>query len=51
MAGSEMHYSLARPVLENPLKLLLVVAPYYKDIAEIDFFACQIQKYKNKKVK
>ncbi|XXK30028.1 6,7-dimethyl-8-ribityllumazine synthase [Rhodobacteraceae bacterium nBUS_24] len=34
MAGSEMHYSLARPVLENPLKLLLVVAPYYKDIAD-----------------
>ena len=33
MAGSETHYTLPRPVLEKPLKLLLVVAPYYKDIA------------------
>ena len=27
MAGSEMHYSLARPVLENPLKILLAGSP------------------------
>lgn len=34
MAGSETHYTLPRPVLDKPLKLLLVVAPYYKDIAD-----------------
>ena len=34
MAGSETHYTLPRPTLEKPLKLLLVVAPYYKDIAD-----------------
>ena len=34
MAGSETHYTLPRPALDKPLKLLLVVAAYYKDIAD-----------------
>ena len=33
MAGSEAHYSLKRPTFEKPLKLLIVRAPYYKNIA------------------
>jgi 6,7-dimethyl-8-ribityllumazine synthase len=32
MAGSE--YSLPRPAFERPVKLLLVVAPFYRDIAD-----------------
>lgn len=34
MAGTETHYSLARPEFDKPVKLLIVVAPYYKDIAD-----------------
>ncbi|MCE8007769.1 6,7-dimethyl-8-ribityllumazine synthase [Aestuariivita sp.] len=34
MAGSETHYTLPRPAFDNPVKLLIVVAPYYKDIAD-----------------
>jgi len=34
MAGSETHYTLPRPVFEKPVKLLIVVAPYYKNIAD-----------------
>lgn len=34
MAGNEQHYILPRPVLDAPAKLLIVVAPYYKDIAD-----------------
>lgn len=34
MAGSELHYSLDLPVFDKPVKLLIVVAPYYKDIAD-----------------
>ncbi len=34
MAGSETHYTLPRPVFDKPVKLLIVVAPYYKDIAD-----------------
>lgn len=34
MAGSETHYVLARPEFDKPVKLLIVVAPYYKDIAD-----------------
>lgn len=34
MAGSESHYILPRPVFDKPVKLLIVVAPYYKDIAD-----------------
>jgi len=34
MAGSETHYTLARPEFDKPVKLLIVVAPYYKDIAD-----------------
>ena len=33
MAESETHHSLERPTFEKPLKLLIVRAPYYKDIA------------------
>jgi 6,7-dimethyl-8-ribityllumazine synthase len=34
MAGSETHYTLPRPSFDTPVKLLIVVAPYYKDIAD-----------------
>jgi 6,7-dimethyl-8-ribityllumazine synthase len=34
MAGSEQHYVLPRPTFDRAPKLLIVVAPYYKDIAD-----------------
>ncbi len=34
MAGTERHYVLPRPEFETPPKLLIVVAPYYRDIAD-----------------
>lgn len=34
MAGTETHYILPRPEFDKPVKLLIVVAPYYKDIAD-----------------
>ena len=34
MAGSEQHYQLERPSFDRPVKVLIVVAPYYKDIAD-----------------
>lgn len=34
MAGSETHYILPRPSFDRPVKLLIVVAPYYQDIAD-----------------
>ncbi len=34
MAGHETHYTLPLPKFEQAPKLLIVVAPYYKDIAE-----------------
>ena len=34
MAGSETHYTLPLPGFDKPVKLLIVVAPYYKDIAD-----------------
>ncbi|NRB34816.1 MAG: 6,7-dimethyl-8-ribityllumazine synthase [Rhodobacteraceae bacterium] len=34
MAGSETHYTLPRPSFDEAPKLLIVVAPYYKDIAD-----------------
>ena len=34
MAGTETHYTLPLPVFDRPVKLLVVVAPYYKDIAD-----------------
>lgn len=34
MAGSETHYTLPLPEFEKPVKVLIVVAPYYKDIAD-----------------
>ncbi|HMO08270.1 MAG TPA: 6,7-dimethyl-8-ribityllumazine synthase [Paracoccaceae bacterium] len=34
MAGSETHYSLPLPAFDKPVKLLIVVAPYYRDIAD-----------------
>ena len=33
MAG-QSHYTLDRPVFDPPVKILIVVAPYYKDIAD-----------------
>jgi len=34
MAGSETHYTLPLPGFDKPVRLLIVVAPYYKDIAD-----------------
>jgi 6,7-dimethyl-8-ribityllumazine synthase len=34
MAGSETHYTLPLPVFDKPVQLLIVVAPYYRDIAD-----------------
>ncbi len=34
MAGTEQHYILPRPSFDKPVKLLIVVSPYYKDIAD-----------------
>ena len=34
MATAETHYTLPLPSFDNPVKLLIVVAPYYKDIAD-----------------
>lgn len=34
MASAEIHYSLPLPSFGKPVKLLIVVAPYYKDIAD-----------------
>ncbi|MBZ0124448.1 MAG: 6,7-dimethyl-8-ribityllumazine synthase, partial [Roseovarius sp.] len=33
MAGTE--YALPRPVFDEPVKLLIVVAPFYRDIADM----------------
>ncbi len=34
MAGHESHYILPRPSFDEAVKILIVVAPYYKDIAD-----------------
>ena len=34
MAASETHYTLPLPVFAKPVRLLIVVAPYYKDITD-----------------
>ena len=34
MAATQQHHTLDRPSLDAPVKLLIVVAPYYKDIAD-----------------
>lgn len=34
MAVSEIHYTLPAPEFDKPVKLLIVVAPYYRDIAD-----------------
>lgn len=34
MAANEDHYVLPRPDFDKPVKILIVVAPYYKDIAD-----------------
>ena len=34
MAASETHYVLPLPAFDKPVKLLIVVAPYYKDITD-----------------
>ncbi|MEM6635637.1 MAG: 6,7-dimethyl-8-ribityllumazine synthase [Pseudomonadota bacterium] len=33
MAG-QSHYTLPRPAFDRPVKILIVVAPYYKDVAD-----------------
>lgn len=33
MASHEEHYTLPRPSFDKPVKILIVVAPFYKDIA------------------
>ncbi|MDR5651703.1 6,7-dimethyl-8-ribityllumazine synthase [Ruixingdingia sedimenti] len=35
MATAETHYTLPLPVFDKPVKLLIVVAPYYRDIADM----------------
>lgn len=34
MAAAAEHYVLPRPVFDKPVKILIVVSPYYKDIAD-----------------
>jgi 6,7-dimethyl-8-ribityllumazine synthase len=34
MAAAEQHYTLPAPSFDKPVKLLIVVAPYYKDITD-----------------
>ena len=34
MAGSEQHYIMPRAEFDRPVKLLIVVSPYYKAIAD-----------------
>ncbi|MES2667168.1 MAG: 6,7-dimethyl-8-ribityllumazine synthase [Pseudomonadota bacterium] len=34
MASSETHYTLPAPGFDRPVKLLIVVAPYYKDVTD-----------------
>lgn len=34
MATAETHHNLPLPVFDKPVKLLIVVAPYYKDITD-----------------
>ena len=34
MAAAETHYTLPAPVFDKPVRLLIVVAPYYKDISD-----------------
>ncbi|MCT4555420.1 MAG: 6,7-dimethyl-8-ribityllumazine synthase [Pelagimonas sp.] len=34
MASNETHYTLPRAEFDKPVKILIVVAPYYKDIAD-----------------
>ena len=34
MAANEQHYTLPLPRFDKPVKLLIVVAPYYKDITD-----------------
>ncbi|NCU19768.1 6,7-dimethyl-8-ribityllumazine synthase [Candidatus Falkowbacteria bacterium] len=34
MAANESHYTLPLPGFDKPVRLLIVVAPYYKDIAD-----------------
>jgi 6,7-dimethyl-8-ribityllumazine synthase len=34
MAANEPHYTLPAPKFDTPTKLLIVIAPYYKDVAD-----------------
>ena len=36
MASNETHYVLDRPSFDKPVKVLIVVSPYYKQIADRD---------------
>lgn len=35
MAEAESHYTLPRPSFDKPVKVLIVVAPYYRDVADM----------------
>ncbi len=35
MASAEQHYTLPLPGFDRPVRLLIVVAPYYRDIADM----------------
>ncbi len=35
MAASEEHSGLERPIFDRPVRVLIVVAPYYRDIADM----------------
>ena len=34
MAAAEQHHTIVRPYFDAPVTILIVVAPYYKDIAD-----------------
>ena len=43
MAGSEEHYILPRPSFDAPVKVLIVVSPYYKGIADNLLAGAQVE--------
>jgi len=43
MAKSETHYILPRPSFDKPVKVLIVVAPYYRDIADNQITGAQAE--------
>ena len=40
MAANEQHYILPRASFDKPVKILIVVAPYYKDIVRRQKIFC-----------